>query len=429
GADGVFVPVVPETQKARRRRTQVKKRKAEGRRSTRRRGRPKKGADGEWVAKESTEVKMVTKAMSKEAELSDENRRNMLHTALVDQYQLKLYQVSKKIVDTFDQYLVFRPEMIFSWEAGRADHWQAKLWRGLVSDGDNLHRARLMETLIQKIRNKEVEIDNFFERISIFGISYLPDFHLQVFSELSRMITVNLFLMNPCREYWADIVSDRGIKKIKGRYEDEPFPEDSLHLERGNRLLASMGLMGKNFFSRINEFDCETIEKFEAWDDESLLSTLHGDILSLIDRPGSKPAHEAPYDRSIQFHSCHSPMREIEVLHDNILAMFEENSKLLPKDIIVMTPDIESYAPFIHSIFDTQNDAALWIPYSIADQNIRKNSRVIDGFLSLLDLCGSRFGNAQVLLLLEFPAIREKFGLTDTDLKKIEFWIRDTHIC
>ena len=345
-----------------------------------------------------------------------------------DQHQLKLYQVSKKIVDTFDQYLVFRPEMIFSWEAGLADHWQAKLWRGIVSDGDNLHRARLRKTLIQKIRNKEVEIDNFFERISIFGISYLPDFHLQVFSELSRIISVNLFLMNPCREYWADIVSDRGIKQIKGRYADKQFSEDSLHFERGNRLLASMGLMGKNFFSRINEFDCKTIEKFEARGDGSLLSTLHGDILNLIDKPGSKPAHEAAYDRSIQFHSCHSPMREIEVLHDNLLAMFEEKSKLLPKNIIVMTPDIEFYAPFIHSIFDTQNDPTLRIPYSIADQNIRKNSRIIDGFLAILNLCGGRFGNAQVLLLLEFPAIREKFGLIDADLKKIEFWIRDTHI-
>ncbi|MFQ5486140.1 MAG: exodeoxyribonuclease V subunit gamma, partial [Desulfobacterales bacterium] len=91
-------------------------------------------------------------------------------------------------------------------------------------------------------------------------------------------------------------------------------------------------------------------------------------------------------------------------------------------------PDIGSYAPVIHSVFDTQSDGALRIPYSIADQNIRQNSRIIDGFLSILDLCGGRFGNAQVLSLLEFQAIREKFALANADLKKIEFWIRDTHI-
>ena len=47
GADGVSVPVVPETQKAKRRRTEAARRKASGRRSTRGPGRPKKGADGD----------------------------------------------------------------------------------------------------------------------------------------------------------------------------------------------------------------------------------------------------------------------------------------------------------------------------------------------------------------------------------------------
>lgn len=48
GADGVFVPVVPESQKAKRRVTEAKKRAEQGRRSTRRPGRPKKGADGDY---------------------------------------------------------------------------------------------------------------------------------------------------------------------------------------------------------------------------------------------------------------------------------------------------------------------------------------------------------------------------------------------
>ncbi|MCJ7615378.1 MAG: exodeoxyribonuclease V subunit gamma, partial [Desulfobacterales bacterium] len=50
-----------------------------------------------------------------------------------DKNKLKLFQLSEKISETFDQYLVFRPDIIFKWEEGKEDHWQAKLWRELIS--------------------------------------------------------------------------------------------------------------------------------------------------------------------------------------------------------------------------------------------------------------------------------------------------------
>ena len=338
---------------------------------------------------------------------------------------LKLYQISQKIADLFDQYLVFRPDMILQWEEGKEDHWQANLWRKLSYGKEISHRAWLRRTLIQKIEKEPFNINNFPDRVSIFGISYLPPFYLDVFVEISRLTQVNFFIMNPCEAYWAEIVSDREIKKIQGQYSYERDTAETLYLEMGNRLLASMGLLGKHFFSMISGLQCRTYEQFEAYDDQSILHKIQSDILQLKDRK-TRDAYDL--DASIQIHSCHSPMREIEILHDNLLAMFEESPELLPKDIVVMTPDIGSYAPFIQAVFDTQTDDTHRIPFTIADQNIKKEGRAIDGFMSILDLKKSRLGSLQVMKLLEFPGIKEKFDIAESDVEIIENWIRKTNI-
>jgi len=116
------------------------------------------------------------------------------------------------------------------------------------------------------------------------------------------------------------------------------------------------------------------------------------------------------------------------VLRDNLLAMFAEDPQLLPKDIVVMTPDIEIYAPYIQAVFESTTDEHLRIPFSIADQSARNQGRLIDGFFSILDLKGSRFSVTRVMRLLEAPGVKEKFGLNETDLEVVERWIRDTRI-
>lgn len=370
-------------------------------------------------------------------------KRYLVH----DKNGMKRFQISQKIADLFDQYLVFRPEMMFGWEKGEEDHWQARLWREISCGTESLHRARMRKILLEKIRTRSHEIKNFPHRVSIFGISYLPPFHLETFIEISRISQVNLFLMNPCREYWAEIVSARQIKEIQKKYITSTETAEELHLEEGNRLLASLGTLGRNFFSLINGMDCRMFEYFRDPDEMSMLSKIQWDILNLKNRGGftldsvpdlgtvdissrsrNRISPQPDIDTSIQIHSCHSPMREIEVLHDNLLAMFEEDPDLLPKDIVVMAPDIESYAPFIQAVFDTQTDEALRIPFTIADRGLRKESRIIEGFLSILDLKGSRLGTTRVMALLESAGIKERFGLSEPDIEIAERWIKETNI-
>jgi len=341
---------------------------------------------------------------------------------------LKCYQISERIAHTFDQYLVFRPDMILDWEKGKKNHWQAVLWRMLIRDEKKPHRTALREDFFKKIRTLAPEKNNLPERISIFGISSLPPFHMEIFAALSKIIPITLFLMNPCREYWGDIVSDREARKLERKLARKTISTETLYLEKGNSLLASWGTLGKQFFDLVYNFDLEEHECFEEPTRNDLLSFLQSDILSLRERGPEEKQSIARTDTSIEIHSCHSLMREVEVLYDSMLAMFEDLPELFPKDILVMAPDIEPYTPFIQAVFDTPENEAQKVPYSIADQSIKSESSVIKTFLSILDLEESRFGASQVMTILESPSIYRTFDLGEADLDVIKRWVERTGI-
>jgi exodeoxyribonuclease V gamma subunit len=359
-----------------------------------------------------------------------------------DSTKLKLYQLCQRIADTFDQYLVYRPDMIFRWEAGSGalppeERWQAELWRSLVAGIDSPHRAALQRQLLQTIAAAPAPLAPLPERLTVFGISYLPSFHLEAFTALSGLVPVNLFLLNPCREYWADILSEGEIREAVHRYGRSREHAGDLHLEEGHPLLAALGRQGRDFIRRLVDRECEVVESFEPAPRSNLLTCLQSDILNLVNPscrpPGDsgndhRPPARATIDASIQIHSCHSPLREIEVLHDQLLALFDQLPRLRPRDVIVMAPDIESYAPFIRAVFDTPSEERLRIPYTIADQSARRKSRIVETFFSLLDLKDSRLGATQILALLDEVGVRQRFGLSETDVETLEHWVADLNV-
>ena len=343
---------------------------------------------------------------------------------------LKRFQLSERIADTFDQYLLFRPEMIFRWERGQEDHWQAVLWKELVKETGKGHRAELGNAFFETINKSSSKKHGFPERISIFGISALPRFHIQVLAAISRFTQVNMFLMNPCKEYWGDILSGWEMKKTAAKQGPPELTTQELYMEKGNSLLASMGTLGRDFFDLVNEFDCEEYASFEEPGEETLLTCLQSDILNLRERDRESDGKEMveSFDTSIRIHSCHSPMREMEVLYDRLLNMFEKDPNLRPTHILVMTPDIETYAPYIRAVFDMPVDESKRIPFSIADRSIRKENEIIDTFMAMIDLEGGRYGVSQVLAILESAAIQRRFGLSGADLELVRKWISDTRI-
>ncbi|MBN2401319.1 MAG: exodeoxyribonuclease V subunit gamma [Spirochaetes bacterium] len=348
----------------------------------------------------------------------------------------KTYQLASRIADVFDQYLTYRPDMILDWDNGNDSSWQAELWRMLMDGNDLLLPPLLRKKFLDKIKNPfDIKADSLPERISIFGISTMPKYHMDILSAISDFITINIFFMNPCREYWADIYPEKNIAKTMKKYKND-VTSDELHLEKGNSLLASMGRLGGDFLSMLSGYDnTQENPAFTEFERDSLLHSIQCDILNLTDINAMEESprirfsrDEIKSDSSVRIHSCHSPLRELEVLYDNLLDMFNSDSELEPRDIIVMTPDIEIYSPYIDAIFRDAPDGKYRIPFSIADKSIQKDSSIVKTFFSILDFKDSRFESIRVLDILENSNIMNKFSLTLSDLNLIRRWIKDTNI-
>jgi len=341
---------------------------------------------------------------------------------------LKQYRLCRYLAETFDQYLVFRPEMILDWDRDNLDHfqeerdremeaWQAVLWRELSAGGGD-HRAHLRARLFKEIQAIDPKL--LPERVSVFGISYLPPFHLEFLHAISSSADVHFFQMNPCREFWFDIRSEREQTRMSQGYGGD---RGDLYLEEGNSLLASMGRQVRAFLNEVYSHAPQDLDLYEDIPPDTILHTIQADILDLKDasKDGRIPIDDA--DHSIQVHSCHSPSREVEVLHDNLLALFEEDHSLKAEDILVMAPDIELYASLIEAVFSHGNT----IPYSIADRGILKR-QVFDAFFAILDLFHGRFYASEVLSILEAAPVRRRFRIEEEDLTVIQGWIEDTRI-
>jgi len=144
-----------------------------------------------------------------------------------------------------------------------------------------------------------------------------------------------------------------------------------------------------------------------------------------------------PNDRSLQVHACHGRVRQVEVVRDAILHLLDDDPTLEPRDIIVMCPDIEVFAPLIHATFGTGAgeegaDDALPVGASridlhvrLADRSLRQTNPVLGVVAQLLKLAGGRLTASQVLDLAGRAPVRRRFRLDDDDLTRIAQWARD----
>lgn len=334
---------------------------------------------------------------------------------------LRRYELARRIAEMFDQYLIYRPDWISGWEAGKAEHWQALLWKEVAAAACVPHRVNLHRRLIERFDRSVLPRAGIPERISVFGAPALPPAVLDVFAALAAHIEVHLFISNPCREYWGDIATAGEI----ARSELARRPAGAF-LDTGNALLAALGKQGRDFIDLLHNYPSQDNENFIDPGDTCLLAAIQSDILNLRERgTGAAVLEIATDDRSVQVHSCHSAMREVEVLHDQLLALFEQHHRLQPSDIVVMTPDVESYAPYIEAVFATAEPR---IAFNISDRSAERESTLAAAFMALLDLPGSRYGANQVLAILDEPAVQRRFGLREDDLDTIHRWVREAQI-
>jgi len=353
--------------------------------------------------------------------------------------------LAAKIADVFDQYLLYRDDWLAAWERGETldlgpdEAWQALLWRELTKDG-HPHRARLLGDLLQRLYSDE-PLPGLPERLLVFGISSLPPHHLRVLDGLARHIDVIVCALNPSREAWSEIRDIRELARQQpsvgpwgSAAAPQPSGSDDWYLDVGHPLLASLGKQGRDFFDSLFSLaasegsqEIGLYSEDEDLRDDSLLHALQNDILRLRTRLPDERISLAESDRSLEVHIAHSPLREVEILHDQLLARFAADPALSPDKVVVLTPDIERYAPFIEAVF-APREGSPRIPYSLADRSLRAEVPLIEAFLELLMLAQSRFAAEEILAWLEQPAIARRAGIESEDLPLLRDWLREAGV-
>ncbi|XRD86149.1 exodeoxyribonuclease V subunit gamma [Dyella acidisoli] len=383
----------------------------------------------------------------------------------------RLHRLAMQVADLFDQYQVFRADWLDDWEHRNdvlrdsvrnrvvelpsAQRWQPRLWRLLLDDVPptqrDSHRAGIHRRFMQHMQSPDVRVETLPRRILVFGITSLPPQVLEALTAVARYSQVLLLVTNPCRHYWADIIEDRELllaehrrHTLKPGLPAEPRYED-LHLH-ANPLLAAWGKQGRDFIRQLDAFDQperyrdrfasikRSIDLFREFGTDTLLHQVQQAVLELEPAPADptlrKPLTET---RSLHFHIAHSPQREVELLHDQLLALFEqaarEGKPLAPRDVMVMVPDISTYAPHVQAVFGRiAADDPRYLPYSVADQSGRGTSPLLTALERLLHLTESRFTASDVLDLLDVPSLRRRFGIAEDDLPTLRRWIAESGI-
>ena len=347
---------------------------------------------------------------------------------------LRLYQLASELTLLLDEYLMYRPDWIQAWaseayEAPGHEQWQRDLWRLVQADlkgSRHLHRAELHQRAMQKLSGST---DLPWRRLSIFGLSTMPPLQLETFRAISQFSDVDIYFLNPCEHYWGDIVSEKDLarRSIRGLINPEDAMVDEDYLEVGNPLLSSLGKQGRELLELLLDTpEIQSVEGFSRSEGDSALNFVKNDILDLTFGGAfeftEKPIKQDLHDPSLQVHICHSRMREVEVLKDELLRQIIADPSLRLSEILVMVPDLAEYAPYIHSVFSQE------MTYRLADTSALEQSTILSTFVSLMKLPESRLTGPQVMDLLEVPAVMRKLKFHQEDLETIAYWINGAGI-
>jgi exodeoxyribonuclease V gamma subunit len=351
-----------------------------------------------------------------------------------DPRRLKLIELAALLADTFDHYAVYRPDMVLGWDAGEGKDWQAVLWRGLVHRHGPGHAAAKARALQRELGAGRPLAADFPARVSVFGVSTLPPLYVDVLAMLSEVVELHLFLLSPSREYWGDIRSRREkIRELTRRRASSAEALEALHLPDAPALLESLGRVGRDFQHVLEgavDYEDDPRDLYVDPGTSTMLAALQSDLLWLRTRAPGDP--EAPPlalpsgDDSVVIHACHGPMREVEVLHDQLVAAFDRDRSLQLHDVVVMAPAIDAYAPFIEAVFGSAH--RLRIPFRIADRSARAANEVLEAFIAVIDVVRGRFPASAVLDLIALSPVRERFGIGADEIDTIRSWIAEAGV-
>lgn len=336
---------------------------------------------------------------------------------------------ARRLARLFASYALQRPSLLESWADRREQvpddlAWQPELWRRLVEAVGGPSPLERHREAIDRLGDQPDAVD-LPERLSLFGHTRLPESEIALLAALGEHREVHLWLPHPSRPLWE------ALRDLRG-----PVPRrQDRSVERvGHPLLATLGRDTREL-----QRSLATI----AYVDEpvpadpptpaTLLGWLQGDLRSNRVGPTADRVIHAQ-DGSVQVHACHGPARQVEVLREVLLGLLADDPTLEPRDVLVMCPDVETYAPLIEAGFglaDVVGHAghpAHRLRVQLADRALDRTNPLLDLATRLLDLAGGRAGVGDVLDLAHLEPVRRRFRLREEDLQQLAEWARETGI-
>ncbi|GHC03942.1 exodeoxyribonuclease V subunit gamma [Thermomonas carbonis] len=364
------------------------------------------------------------------AALSDPALRGKLAMAqlaayLADADPLKSWSLAGELANVFNKYQAWRRDWLLRWDGGAdPEDPQAILWRAVAAGRQ--HRARRIQDYLARFSDGDALPVGLPRRLFAFGTLNISPDVLRVLATQSRVGTLHFYLPTPTKHYWGDLQS-LGARLREGV---EPFGDEA----RENPLLRDWGAAGKDFMALLGSYEVvHPSGEIAAYADpaeganDGLLQRMQADLFHRrVEPSGSKRDGVDAADASLQFHACHTRLRELQVLHDRLRALLEDNRfdpPLQPRDIAVLAPDIDPYVPYLDAVFGSDGHAGQAIPYALADASPLAGEQLADVFLRLLALPVSRFGLEEVLDLLASPPLAEAAGLDAADFERLHGWL------
>ncbi|HVZ31992.1 MAG TPA: exodeoxyribonuclease V subunit gamma, partial [Polyangiaceae bacterium] len=364
-----------------------------------------------------------------------------------DTGDLRFFELCRRIAATFDRYAAYRPELLAGWErksrgsgseaapqlalfggsSTNSEGWQPILWRALLERAGGVPAGSLERTFARALR-QAARVEKLPRRISCFGVTHLPPTYTRILVALGAHIPLHVFQLSPSERAPAL------VEPSAGRTRPPSHPS-----RPNNPLLASLGTLAMDFESVLEQelsrqsVASESRAAYVEPTGQTRLERLQRQLLvdqSLRTRGPARAtaAGEQAPDESIQIHVCHSPMREVEVLYDQLMALLASGTGLEARDVVVLTPDIETYAPLIEAVFRRASDDPHRIPYCIADRTLEASAPVATALDRLFGLARERLSTSQVLDLLALEPIAQRFEISSRDHEQITEWLTRTNV-
>ncbi len=295
-------------------------------------------------------------------------------------------------------------------------------------------RLEALQRLPAQARNRSVQV---------FGLSTLRPGDKLWLAELSRHLAVHVYTLVPSRGWWGHVRTHRErVKSLHEKLTNESL--SSLDRAEVNELFSQNDLLAANGGpSRDLQL---WFEEFEYIDEDAggesspasgPRSMLH-ELQAWLDAADVNPTHETfPWRAqrscpSVAIHACHGALRQCEALRDELLRVFAKDPTLEPRHVLVMTPDVATYAPLVAAVFGRQSAAARRsdgervtapelpaIPVNVADLGLRATNAVAEVLLRVLALTDERVTASALLECLSLWPVRKRFGLTEAELPDV----------